>query len=78
MIRLLQFLVMAASGCTLIYLGQSTETFVNPYVLGGVSIGSAWLVTWLVCQLLDWRIRRRARALGREHEALDLFRGEGQ
>jgi hypothetical protein len=74
MIRFAQYLVMAASGCGIIYWGQVTNTYINPYILGLGSIVPAYVLTWAVCKLLDWHLARRdAAAFAREQQTREFF-----
>lgn len=49
---LFQCAIMIAVGWTGIYY-QWTP---NPYVLGIVSVGAAWLATWIVNKLIEFRL----------------------
>jgi hypothetical protein len=73
MIKFAQLLVMFAAGSGYIYLCETFDAPMNGYILLIVSVIPAYVLTKIGVRLADWRIRRHAAALGREHEAHDLI-----
>lgn len=70
MVRAVQFLMMAAVGCGLIWFQQNElKEQIPPATFMAMVIGVPWGLTWLAVKFFDWRAHRRARtALMPKHE----------